>query len=295
MRLVMRRFGRQLLQAVAVLGAAVALGLVGSPPSFAQGAGDLLVSPTRVVFEGRDRAETLSLSNRGSTTATFRISIVNMVMDDNGELREVDPIPADLKTAEALIQYAPRQVVIPPGGTQAVRLSLRKPANLPDGEYRSHIFFRAVPPESAGQSVSSAGPQDNSLEIRLIPIYGITIPAIVRHGTLDLKVGIGPIALEDVDGGKAAAFTLTRSGTRSSFGDIRIVYRRAAGGEPLVVGQITRLAVYTPNASRKVLVPLQLPDGVTLGAGTLEVSYTAAAEEGTAPGTPLASQTLRLP
>ena len=43
--------------------------------------------------------------------------------------------------------------------------------------------------------------------------------------------------------------------------------------DELVVAQVTRLAVYTPNASRTVIMALRFPDGVTLGRGRLHVAF----------------------
>jgi P pilus assembly chaperone PapD len=261
---------------------AVAIALFIPTVVHAQGGGDLLVSPTRVIFEDRDRSISVSLSNRGAATATFRISIINMEMDENGDLKELaSPVPG-AKTAEEMIRYAPRQVVIEPGGSQVVRLSLRKPADLGNGEYRSHMFFRAIPPEDAGQSVAASGTQSNELQIRLIPIYGITIPLIVRHGKLESAVQISGLALADLPNGEGRVIkaTLTRSGTESSFGDVTVRFKPAAGGEPVIVGQVTRLAVYTPNTTRNIQVPLRVPDGVNLANGTLDITYQAPSDEG---------------
>src|SRR5688572_28815630 len=48
--------------------------------------GDLMVSPTRVVLEGRKRNAELTLINTGSQRATYRISFIQMRMTDTGEM-----------------------------------------------------------------------------------------------------------------------------------------------------------------------------------------------------------------
>ncbi len=45
------------------------------------------------------------------------------------------------------------------------------------------------------------------------------------------------------------------------------------GGSPLVVGEINRLAVYTPNSKRRVTMTLRVPNGVKLGTGKLNLVY----------------------
>ncbi|HEY9081613.1 fimbrial biogenesis chaperone [Magnetovibrio sp.] len=254
----------------------------------AQGGGDLVVSPTRVVFEDRTRSAKVTLANRGSATATFRISLIDMSMDDNGQMSQAVPgetPPSSIpSSAQDLIRYAPRQIDIAPGATQVVRLSLRKPANLADGEYRSHMFFRAVPPEDAGRSVTDDTPlEKGELRIQLVPIYGVTIPIIVRNGKLSTDAGMSNLVLSaatDTEPQKLE-IELTRAGDRSAFGDLMAIYRPANGGEEIVVGRISRVAVYTPNTKRRVVMTLRVPDGVTLKpGGTLHVNYRETDEEG---------------
>lgn len=273
----------------------IGLGLSGvvTHEASAQGAGDLVVTPTRIVFEDRTRSAQVTLANRGSATATFRISLIDMVMDASGEMREAQS--GEVQSSEHLVRYAPRQIDIAPGASQVVRLSLRKPADLTDGEYRSHMFFRAVPDETAGRSVTNDTPLDNNeLRIQLIPIYGVTIPVIVRQGTLLLEAGITDTVHLPASGDlpERLEIKLNRSGTRSAFGDLVATYLPAGGGEEIVVGRISRLAVYTPNDARHVTMPLQIPDGVVLkSGGKLRVTYQATEDEG---GQMLAEQSISL-
>lgn len=251
------------------------------------------MTPTRLVFEERTRSAQVTLANRGSATATFRISLISMVMDESGEMREAQS--GEVKSVEKLVRFSPRQIDIAPGAHQVVRLSLRKPADLADGEYRSHMFFRAVPQESAGRSVTDeTALQDNELRIQLIPIYGVTIPVIVRQGALSLDVGITDSAHLPASGDlpERLEITLTRKGARSAFGDVVAAYQPAGGGEEIIVGRISRLAVYTPNDTRRVDMTLQVPDGVALkSGGKLRVTYRATEDEG---GQVLAEQSIAL-
>ncbi len=255
-------------------------------PSDARGqsGGDLVVAPTRIVFDGRTRTAQLSLLNRGSAAATYRISLINMRMTENGGFKEIDePAPGE-QFADGLIRYAPRQVVLAPGDSQAVRLLLRKPRGLEPGEYRSHLLLRAIPSKNIGKSVEEPSGDDTGIRIRLIPIYGVTIPVIVRHGDLTAKVSLTDLALVPAGGqgeGDRLSFRINRGGNRSVFGDLTVTYVPKGGkADELVVAQVTRLAVYTPNASRTVIMPLRFPDGVTLGRGRLHVAFRDTAKNG---------------
>ncbi|MEQ8196025.1 MAG: fimbria/pilus periplasmic chaperone [Rhodospirillales bacterium] len=245
---------------------------VAVPPSaLAQGAGDLVVSPTRVVFEGRDRSAQLSLVNKGSGTATFRISFVNMRMSDTGNLFEINKGKPDEKFAEKLIRYAPRQVTLKPGASQAIRLLLRKPGDLKDGEYRSHLMFRAVP---KGGAASIERPKGEGVRVELVPVYGITIPVIVRHGQADVEARLDGLAIKPPAEGKKTprlSLRIHRKGNASAFGNLTVTYSK--GGKDLVIGQLNRLAVYVPNTSRTAEIELRVPDGVSLKGGKIKVEY----------------------
>ena len=246
-------------------------------PVQAQGAGDLVVSPTRVVLEGRTRSAQLGLVNKGSSTATYRISVINMHMSEDGSMTEVATPAEGQQFADKLFRYSPRQVTLEPGASQAIRLLLRKPKDLPDGEYRSHMMLRAVP-DAAGQSVESTG---TGAAVRLIPVFGIAVPIIVRHGNVDYQMSMSDIAFvpaTEQEPLPKVRFKLNRTGNRSSYGDLTATLN--VGGKDVVLSQIFRLAVYTPNESRTVEMTLRVPDGVTLSGNSLKIDYKTISDEG---------------
>ena len=266
----------RLLQGMFTVALAV-MAVCASQPVKAQGAGDLVVSPTRVVLEGRTRSAQLGLVNKGSTTATYRITVVNMYMDENGAMKEVAKPVDGQQFADDLFRYSPRQVTLEPGASQAIRLLLRKPKDLADGEYRSHMMMRAVP-DLSGQSVENTGA---GAAVRLIPVFGIAVPIIVRHGKVEYAMSLSDLAFvpaSEQEPLPKVRFKLNRTGNRSSYGDLTATL--SAGGKDYVVSQIFRLAVYTPNDSRTVEMTLRVPDGVKLSGNSLKVEYKEIADEG---------------
>lgn len=216
-------------------------------PVFA--AGDLLVAPTRVVLDGARGTEVI-LNNVGNEAATYRISLELRRMTATGSLEEVAPEAANAKEAAtlAMISYAPRRVVLAPNQPQAIRIGVRPPADLPDGEYRAHMLFRAIPPARPVTATDVGG----GVSIALTPIYGITIPIIVRKGALRVSAQIADPHVETGKDGKAIAFTLARSGDRSTYGRIRVTQPGAA--KPLI--EARGIAAYAEIAARKVSLPV---------------------------------------
>ena len=255
---------------------ALLLGALGAAAAYAQGgAGDLLVAPTRVVLEGRQRTAEITLVNTGLTAATYRIGFVDLRMNERGGTAEIDAGSAQPgeQFAAGLIRYSPRQVTLEPGVAQTVRLQLRLPAALAAGEYRSHLLFRALPPvDEAPTSAETAG----EFTIAIRALYGISIPVIVRHGETAATTTLSDLELVPAAAADAAPtlrLRIHRSGNRSVYGNLTATFVPAKG-EPSVVGIANGLAVYTPNATRSAGITLRVPPGVVLRNGRLHLTYT---------------------
>lgn len=235
--------------------------------------GQLMVSPTRIVFEGNERTKQVNLINNGSDTGRYRISFVNRKMTEDGNFEEV-PEDAPGMYSDEIVRFSPRQVTLAPGQSQTVRLMLRKKRDMADGEYRSHMLFQSLPDPEATDISKLAG-KSKGLSIHLIPVIGITIPVIVRHGKLTSSVSLSDFELKQantVKADKTLSLKINREGSSSAYGDFR-VYFTPAGGKPVVVGQINGVAVYTPLASRSVDIKLQTPAGYNLANGELHITY----------------------
>lgn len=230
--------------------ALVALTVFTHVPAQAQGAGDLLVAPTRVVLDGARGTEVI-LNNIGAAPATYRITLELRRMRADGSLEDVEQSSANAVEATTLgmISYAPRRVTLPPNQPQSIRIGIRAPQSLPDGEYRAHMLFRAIP--DSKPATASTGPKEG-VSIALTPIYGVTIPIIVRQGNLSAKAAITDARIEKGDERDTFSFGLTRSGTRSTYGRIRVI--KPGVDKPLIDAR--GIAVYAELADRRVVFPV---------------------------------------
>lgn len=234
------------------------------PMQAAYAVGDLLVAPTRLVMADKSGAEVL-LNNKGGETATYRVSLVLKKMLPDGRFEDVVEPDAEQQRALDMISYAPRKVVLAPGQTQTVRLGARAAVDLPDGEYRVHMLFRAIPDDNA--PVSGAGAAQG-LSIMLRPVYGVTIPVITRKGVLSAQAKVDNIRLVREGKESAIAFDIERSGNRSISGTISVL--RAGKSEPIAM--MKGVSVYPELTRRTVIVPLSAEDRAALS-GTITVRF----------------------
>ena len=236
---------------------------------------NLMVTPSRVVFEERTRTAQVTLLNTGDETGTFRISFIRQQMTETGQFVEVKTGEEGLY-ADPMVRYSPRQITLPPGQPQIVRLMLRKPRDLAEGEYRSHMLFQSIPQSSKSSLESALRAEQKGISVEIIPIVGISIPVIVRHGKLESAIRLENPRLLPADKDNPTphiALEMHRSGNQSVYGDFRAIYTPQGGGEPMTVGLVNGVAVYTPNTVRKFSLPLNIPHGTALKGGQLRILY----------------------
>jgi hypothetical protein len=229
---------------VGLLFAAFGIGIAAPYPLAAQG--DLLIAPTRLVLDGRRGGEVI-LSNIGDEEATYRVTLELRRMTPEGELEPVEESAANLteKAALEMIRYAPRRVILPPGEPQAIRISARPGADLPDGEYRVHMSFAALPKVRPVAPPDEASPAQG-ISISIVPVYGITMPIIIRKGELEVTGALANPELEERAEGTVFAVDISRSGQASLYGDL-LVYPQGAD-DPAFVAR--GLGVYPEIESR---------------------------------------------
>ena len=236
------------------------------------------VAPSRILLEGRTFAATIYLTNRGTETNTYRVGLTKLRMLESGEILPAEASPdAGELFADDLIRWSPRRCVIPPGGSQTVRLLVRRPrGNMPQkAEYRTHLSVRSIPNvprlEEIEDGADDTQVNDGSLSVQAVAAVETLVPVIIRFGRLEAAAGIEAVSLRPgltprVD------FDLTRQGDRSLYGDLHFVHVDADGDES-DLGHIRGLAVYTPITRRRIEYELRVPDGVDLARGSLRIDF----------------------
>jgi P pilus assembly chaperone PapD len=257
------------------------------PPAMA----DLMLHPTRVVFEKNQRAAQVDLINNGTESATYRINLVNRRMTESGDFVAITEPGAGEQFADSMLVFSPRQITLAPGTTQTVRVMVRRPASLAPGEYRSHLHFEKLPEPGAASSIEAQG-QQQGIGIVLNVLVGASIPVIVREGETNAAVALSHLALQAGDNGHPMlSLQMDRNGNRSVYGDLAVTFTPHGGAE-VEVARLGGLAVYTPNAMRRANFALSPPKGAEMAHGTLHVTYRERPDAG---GKLLAEASLPLP
>lgn len=247
----------------------------------------------RVIFEGSKRTEVLTLINDTAEEQVYRLSWRNMHMaPGKGGLTVIAPneVIEGLSTADNLVIFAPRRIAIPPGGSQQVRLMLRKPKDLADGEYRSHLWIRPEAESVKFTPNPAANPNQPSVQIKMLA--GLSFPVFVRQGKGDASGSITDVKFTQGDQKLRVDLVLHREGNRSLYGDFDFIC--TGGAEEKIVHQVRGVAVYIESAQRNLDFHFNVPKEGTGICKTLRVTYTADAKDTVFSGKKIAEATATL-
>jgi P pilus assembly chaperone PapD len=237
---------------------------------FAQG--DLMVMPKRLVFDGSQRAQEITLVNTGSDTAVYAISFIQYKMTVDGNFEQISTAEENQRFADEFLRYYPRRVSLGPNEAQTVRVQLTKTSALENGEYRSHMYFRAVEDQTALGAENAQEAEGISINIKTV--FGISIPVIIRNGESKTQIELTNIHLEQKDEEtQRLSMSIIRNGNMSVYGDLLVEYI-STSGKPREIKKVKGISVYTPNTKRNFSITLQDSKESDLKNGKLRITYT---------------------
>lgn len=246
---------------------------------------NLLITPTKITLMDADRTQEIILLNDGNERRSYRIEWSEKRVSETGDVKEMTAAEAkDYPKSSSFIRFSPRQVTLNPGERQIVKLIVRRPQNLKDGDYRSYLSFIALPVSKPAQNNGATG-----IQLNLLMSY--SLPVLVRKGPSNVKVAIESTSLKfDQKSGQGRVdVQLTRSGPSAAVGNL-IAYWTPTNGSEQVVARINDMSIY-PEVSRRIASPGWIVESFKPGNGKLRVVYEGVKEYR---GTVLAEKTIAL-
>lgn len=236
---------------------------------FAQG--DLLITPTRVIFEGRKQSESIYLVNVGKEKASYSISFIQNYQTEEGGYIRAESSEKDEMFAEPYLRFYPRTVSLEPGESQTIKLQCRRTPEMKDGEYRSHMYFRS---EESYEPLGKSKPDTvKTISVKLTPIYGISIPVIIRSGDLNVNATLSNFEIQTNQGVEPMLkLTINRTGNRSVIGDLTVEYIPEKGNA-FEIGKLKNVAVYPDINKRFVTINLNQTNGLNFKNGKLRITF----------------------
>lgn len=235
--------------------------------------GDLLVFPKRLEFESTtNRFQNITINNIAKEAVTYSVSFINIKMGEDGSFTPIEVPEKDQFFATPFLRCYPRTITLQPKESQIIKVQLVKTAEMKEGEYRSHLYFRALPKTEALAPVKEIKTEDNGLGIKLTAIYGITIPIIIKVGKSNTEVSLGNLQVLKEKDGEYLKLDINRKGNMSVFGDIIVNYISPSGAST-IIANVKGIAVYTPGTLRKAKIKLDVEKEINFSEGAIEVIF----------------------
>jgi hypothetical protein len=234
--------------------------------------GDLLITPMRVVFDEKKQKEELSIVNTGEKTVKYTISFVQKNMKEDGSFVNIETPEDGQMFSDPYLRIFPRTVTIAPGKSQVIMLQYTRKKDMKDGEYRSHLYFRA---EKDSKPLGMENPvlDTTKLSVELTPIYGMSIPVIIHSGSVNSSSSLSDLKFENQENMRQyLSLTINRKGNISMYGDVIVQYI-PKNGKPYLVSSVNGVGVYTDINKRNMVIKLDNISGKTLTSGKLKIQY----------------------
>jgi P pilus assembly chaperone PapD len=237
-------------------------------PAFAgQALAGVLIAPTVVLLSDKNRTARLDVNNPGATPQEVTIAFAYGLpeSDSIGNVRVVlqDTNITDPRSAVEWIKAFPRQMVIPPNGTQVVRFVVNPPKGLPDGEYWARVVVRS----KDGDQKIATPTDEKAITTKLNMIMQTAIMLKYRTGKLTSEVAVTGSTAIKTDSNVVVTMDLENRGNVSYVGVLTCRLLDSAKKE--ISRAQTDLAVY-----RQLKRRLELPLKGTNGRCAVEVSVT---------------------
>ncbi len=224
-------------------------------PSISQARID--ITPQKIVIEPRGRSGEFTILNLHDIKGTFRIELIHFEQDENGVYKELaEPLSPDFDP-QKIVRFSPRQFSLEPGGRQKVRMSLRKPADLPEGEYRFHA--------KAIRLVQDDERKNTDGTVSVVANIGVAIPVVIRHGQVISKAKISSPqfvpASQKENKQPELQLDILREGNASAIGRLEVFWQ-AQGEKNKKIGLVSNANVFTEINTRHFKIPLgEMPTG----------------------------------
>ena len=216
------------------------------------------ISPPRLVFEDGVNMQYLYIKNSTPHKVAYRFGWRHLAMTTNGDVVNVDnegaPDVPLYTAADDLVRFSPRRTTLEPGQTQRISMLVRRPASLPDGEYRSHFVIEQLP--AAEDDVGLSGDGNAAVGVKLL--VSRAIPVYVRKGKNDVSVQLLSASLVPHPEPKRRAqipyfveVRVGKTGNRSV-----IAYAHAYCGDVRIDTASKLFAVYAEASSRAERIPV---------------------------------------
>lgn len=211
---------------------------------------NLLISPTRINFDSKDRVHEVILINTTTKERTYRVGWSEKKAKAEGGYEELAENDNSVNRLSPYIRFSPRQVRLGPGEKQKIKIQIRKKSGMNELEYRSHLKFTALPADD------EQGPLNEDAEgmrMKINTLVSYSIPVLYHPSKPSTAVSLLDYKLKKRrDDDAELVFTFARSGDNTAYGRIEIYAKQ--NGDSKRIGLANNVALFKELDSAATIV-----------------------------------------
>jgi hypothetical protein len=225
----------------------------------------LLISPTRISFESRDRNKEIIVVNTSNEVRSYALSWDEKKQNQFGLYEDLSQSEANaFNIASPYLRFSPRRITLSPGESQRVKLLLRRKADMPIEAFHSHLKFTLIPTSVTAPSDT----EQEGISIRMNFFLNYAIPVIIKnHRKLPEVNLISAVYNSEASGESFGSIELTLenlNGT-SSHGNFTVYFKPQGGSKFEPVGYDNAVNIFheveTMTRSIPLVKALSAPNG----------------------------------
>ena len=203
------------------------------------------IYPYNLDFEAgsRKRVQSIRVINKSNRRQTYRISVIDLKQDSDGNMKEADSFK---NSAKSYLRFSPRQFTLEPNLVQTVNIAQKGVANAPDDEFFS---FLQISETKLGEPEKKDDSGAKKLSIELIPLFSVRIPIKILKGA-NL---ISDTEISSTSWGKDQLnVLLKRTGNISSNVNLALL-----DDKKNEISRLNSVKIYAPNDKLNVKIPVK--------------------------------------
>lgn len=213
---------------------------------------DLLISPTRIAFNERDRVKEIQLINTSDKRRTYRVEFVEQrAAADGGYIKLTESELSTFDIASPYIRFSPRQVTLESGQRQSIKLLARRKAGMDAAEYRSHLKFTVLPEFNEEEQLQEG------MSLKLDVFLSYTIPVFLRNDLEEPNVMLTELNKRTLINGKSVLDLKVVKKSNQSVAGRLVAYQLNDAGEEVEVGIVNGVNIFHELGERRVSIELQ--------------------------------------
>ncbi len=233
----------------------------------------LFVAPHRLVIDPTEKVEVLNVANKSEETHRYDLTLIDQVMNEEGMTLRKDTFDY---SAKRMIRFVPKRFTLKPGERQVVRVMVKRPDDLGDGDYHSHLLFREVPlsvqDKQALKKERAEQNADKKVTFEIRALYGVAVPVIVQQGKVESGMNMLDASIVPATDKTPASLSVNfeRTGNSEAAAQVSATFIKNGTTEPVQIIEPVWVRIYREVGKVSRKIPLKdLPEGVKLSGGKL--------------------------